>query len=124
MSVSFPKSSRKSLLTNEDKYCLIKSFAVLVGSDRAALIFSKTTITHDKGKPVARQGRKAVSLLNTRMPVFHQGILRDCLVAEGGRRKPKLQKLCTVARAIGISGSLLRRRAAMLMRSAAPPDSV
>jgi hypothetical protein len=45
---------------------------------RKALVkFFAGTIAHDKGKPVARQGRKAANLLNL-------GSL-DCLAAEGDR---------------------------------------
>jgi hypothetical protein len=36
-------------------FCLLLSFL-------AAVIFSKAMIAHDKGKPAAGQGRKAVSL--------------------------------------------------------------
>jgi hypothetical protein len=37
-------------------------------------------IAHDKGKPVARQGRKAVNLSASHVRHFAP---RDCLVAEG-----------------------------------------
>jgi hypothetical protein len=46
-------------------------FSCATGRGGAALY---KTVAHDKGKPVARQGRKAVSLSEN---------LRDCLVAEG-----------------------------------------
>lgn len=39
-----------------------RSLLALSVSDQTALIFRKTMIAHDKGKPVARQGRKAVNL--------------------------------------------------------------
>jgi len=44
-------------------------------------------ISHEKGKPVARQGRKAVSLLfwNLAGSTCYKKT-RDCLVAEGNRR--------------------------------------
>jgi hypothetical protein len=41
------------------------------------------TIAHDKGKPVVKQGRKAVSLFLD----VNTGVWRDCLVAEGDRRR-------------------------------------
>ena len=47
----------------------------------AALALFQVAIAHDKGKPVARQGRKAVSLLGVDEP---KG---DCLVAEGDRKR-------------------------------------
>ena len=51
------------------------------------------TVAHDKGKPAARRGRKAVSLFG----VVQQERLfaRDCLVAEGNWKEPGLQKLST-----------------------------
>lgn len=49
------------LLTNIDKYRLIT--VLVAGSMRPVTkVFRKTTIAHDKGKPIARWGRKAVSL--------------------------------------------------------------
>ncbi len=40
----------------------LNTVVVTAGPKPASLIFLLTTIAHDKGKPAARQGRKAVSL--------------------------------------------------------------
>lgn len=48
------------LLTSASKQCLIT--VDVVGHRLAAKIFQIVTIAHDKGKPVVRWGRKAVSL--------------------------------------------------------------
>ncbi len=52
------------MLTNDNKYCLIHVSAAPANKKRtkAAQFFPKMTIAPDKGKPVARQGRKAVSV--------------------------------------------------------------
>jgi hypothetical protein len=50
------------------------------------------TIAHDKGKPVARQGRKAVSLSAALISLDREAT-KDSLVAEGDRRKPALKIL-------------------------------
>jgi hypothetical protein len=48
-------------LTNDNKYCLIH-LPVAAAKGNTDLS-SKMTIAHDKGKPVAKQGRKAVESL-------------------------------------------------------------
>src|SRR2546423_12239186 len=63
----------------------------------AATIFRKNDDCNDKGKPAARQGRKAVSL-GGRSTVFGC-LFRDCLVAESGRRKSPLQTPASTSRA-------------------------
>jgi hypothetical protein len=57
-------------LTNIAGPCLIS--IVVAGRIAAERFFGSLTIAHDKGKPAARQGRKAVSL----------PVAEDCLVAE------------------------------------------
>jgi hypothetical protein len=51
----------KSLLTAVDKNCLIEELAVARGRAKAVSSFP-ATIAPEKGKPAARQGRKAKSL--------------------------------------------------------------
>src|SRR4051812_2074573 len=51
----------------------------------------KETVAYDKGKPAARQGRKAVSLFQRGSLNFKLFRLRDCLVAEGNWKEPGLQ---------------------------------
>jgi hypothetical protein len=61
--MKFPsKIAGNDLLTNACQYCLINRPLMTHQERQAALIFRKAMIAHDKGKPVARQGRKAVSL--------------------------------------------------------------
>jgi len=49
------------------------------------MFLSIPAIAYDKGKPVARQGRKAVNLHSFRH-LFWRADHGDCLVAEGDRR--------------------------------------
>ena len=75
------RSAKKGLLTNVVKTVLMLVWLLGVQIERIDnLFFCKATIVHDKGKPAARQGRKAVSLQPR-----GRG---DCLVAEGSRREP------------------------------------
>jgi hypothetical protein len=53
------KGGAKKLVDNHVANCLMCIQVVL---QRATTIFPKAMIAHDKGKPAARQGRKAVNL--------------------------------------------------------------
>ena len=57
---SLNKSRRIIYLTNINLPCFIDVGAA--EKQFAAMLFGNETIAHDKGKPVAKQGRKAVSL--------------------------------------------------------------
>jgi hypothetical protein len=70
-------------LTNPAKYCLILNVScrrATRGHERQHDLLS-STIAHDNGKPVVRQGRKAVNLLQLSFK-----LLDDCLVTEGRRK--------------------------------------
>jgi hypothetical protein len=59
------------------------------------MIFCRTTIAHDKGKPVVKQGRKAVSLTVREFIRFQLHRRQDCLVAEGDWRQPGFELVGT-----------------------------
>jgi hypothetical protein len=80
--ISFNPSDARDSLTNTGKYCLITSLLLSVTRPKQPVLSS--TIANDKGKPVARQGRKAMSLSNV---VFYGVYGGDCLVAEGDLKK-------------------------------------
>lgn len=80
------------MLTNDAKYRLIRLSLLPAVERNSEPFFRKAMIAHDKGKPAARQGRKAVSLSKKRARPTAR-FCRDCLVAEGDRRKPTLKLL-------------------------------
>ncbi len=82
---------------------------------RDAAKFFSATIAYDKGKPVVRQGRKAVNL-------YQDNPETDCLVAEGiGLGKcfqlPQLKKLTT-------EPAPARRQAAIVGFPSDPPSPI
>jgi len=90
-------SAGKNWKVKIDKHqsILFNNFAFdVVEGDCYKLIF-QVAIAHDKGKLAARQGRKAVSLYRG-CGASARVVERDCLVAEGDRRKPELQSTADV----------------------------
>jgi hypothetical protein len=87
----------KRLLTNLPTICLIDVAAD--EKDFAAQLFGNSTIAHDKGKPVARQGRKAKSLP---APVTSDETTRGEGRWSGRRRRSEMVSLQTPRAGVGI----------------------